>query len=131
VNSVLAPLLAGIARTMSAPAYLQAQDEALPLAAAQYELLQAEACEQDDPALRMEALGLVALLAQADAEDWLLDRALDEPGAEAAEHARALLYQLTVSRNLRRSGHMPEEQLAAYQEKLRRLAAEARFLQRK
>ena len=131
MNSVLIPLLIGIARSVSADAYLQAQDEALHIAAAQYEQLQVEAREREDPGLRREALGLVALLSRDDAESLLLDSVQNDPEPEIVEFAKALLYRLTVARNVRATGHMSDEQFEAYQARLRRLAAEARFPQRK
>lgn len=129
MNSILVPLLRAIHCTTSADAYLQAQDEALGAAAAQYEQLQLEAREQGQPGLRLEALGLIALLAREDAEDLLLGSTQDDPEMAVAEHARALLYHLAVARNVRASGHMSREQVAAYQGKLRRLRADARFAQ--
>lgn len=131
MNSVLIPLLIGITRSPSADAYLQAQDEALHIAAAQYEQLQVEARERDDQGLRREALGLIALLSRADAEELLLDSAQNDPEPEVAEFAKALLYQLSVARNVRAAGHMSDEQFEVYQARRRRLAAEARFAQRK
>lgn len=130
MNSILVPLLRGIDRAASADAYLQAQDEALAVAAAQYEQLQIDAREQEHPGLRMEALGLVALLSRDDAADLLLVSAQDDPDMAVAEHARTLLYHLDVARNVRESGRMPDEQMAAYQHKLRRQRADARLAQR-
>ncbi|PPE73330.1 hypothetical protein C3942_13750 [Solimonas fluminis] len=131
MNSILVPFLSGIAQAPSADDYLRAQDEALPMAAAQYDLLIEEAREQDDPALRAEALGLIALLERADAETLLLASAREDPEPEVAEHAQALLYRLGVGRNVRRSGHLSGARFADYQAKARRLGAEARISQRK
>ncbi|HEY0916399.1 MAG TPA: hypothetical protein VGE22_16115 [Solimonas sp.] len=129
MNSILVPLLRGIDRAASVDAYLQAQDETLAVAAAQYEQLQIDAREQEHPGLRMEALGLIALLSRDDAADLLLVSAQDDPDLAVAEHARALLYHLDVARNVRESGRMSGEQLATYQHKLRRQRADARFAQ--
>ncbi len=131
MNSILVPLLIGIAQTRSADAYLRAQDEVLPTAASQYELLLVDARQLDEPALRMEALGIVALLSREDAWALLLGSAQDDPDPAVAEHARALLYHLDVARNVRESGRMSVEQFAAYQARLRRQRAEARLAQRK
>lgn len=131
MNSILLPFLSGIAQAPSADDYLRAQDDALPMAASQYELLIEEAREQDDPALRAEALGLIALLEQADAETLLLASAREDPEPAVAEHAQALLYRLGVARNVRRSGHLSPARFADYQAKVRRLGAEARVSQRK
>ncbi|MDM4772655.1 hypothetical protein [Solimonas sp. SE-A11] len=130
MNSILVPLLRGIDRATSAGAYLQAQDEALVMAAAQHEQLQIDAREQEHPGLRMEALGLIALLSRDDAANLLLVSAQDDPDLAVAEHARALLYHLDIARNVRESGRMSAEQIAAYQGKLRRQRADARFAQR-
>lgn len=130
MNSVLVPLLRGIDRATSTEAYLQAQDETLAIAAVQYEQLQIDAREQEHPGLRMEALGLIALLSREDAGELLLGSAQDDPDMAVAEHARTLLYHLDVARNVRESGRMSDEQMAGYQNKLRRQRADARLAQR-
>ncbi len=130
MNSVLVPLLRGIDRATSTEAYLQAQDETLAIAAVQYEQLQIDAREQEHPGLRMEALGLIALLSREDAGELLLGSAQDDPDLAVAENARTLLYHLDVARNVRESGRMSDEQMAGYQNKLRRQRADARLAQR-
>ncbi len=127
MNSILTRLLLDILRAASADAYLKAQDEALPLAARQYGELAAEAQDNPDPALRIEALELAALLEQADADDLLLACIHGDTESRVAEHAKALLYRLTVARNVRESGQMPESALAEHQARLRRRSAEARY----
>lgn len=127
MNSVLTRLLLDILRTASADAYLKAQDEALALAARQYGELAAEAQDNPDPALRIEALELVALLEQPDADDLLLACIHGDTEVRVAEHAKTLLYRLTVARNVRASGQISESALADHQARSRRRSAEARY----
>lgn len=127
MNSILTRLLLDILRTASADAYLKAQDEALPLAARQYGELAAEAQDNPDPALRIEALELLALLEQADVGELLLACIHGDMEVRVTEHAKALLYRLTVARSIRESGQMPESALADQQARLRRRSAEARY----
>lgn len=127
MNSILTRLLLDILRSASADAYLKAQDEALPLAARQHGELAAEAQDNSDPALRIEALELFTLLEQPDADDLLLACIHGDAEPRVVEHAKGLLYRLTVARNVRESGQMPESALADHQAKSRRRAAEARY----
>jgi len=127
MNSILTRLLLDILRATSADAYLRAQDEALLPAARQFGELAAEAQDNPDPALRIEALELVALLDHADTDDLLLACIHGDTESRVAEHAKGLLYRLTVARNIREAGQMSESALADHQARARRRSAEARY----
>lgn len=127
MSSLLAPLLVIIAQATSPAAYLEAQDKASAVAGEHYEELRAEASSNPDPVIRIEALGLVELLSQPDAEALLLRSVKEDADPAVAEHAKALLFRATVARNARNSGQMSEVQYQTYRATSRRLSAEAMF----
>jgi hypothetical protein len=127
MKSVLIPLLLQIAQATSPSEYLSAQDRALPAARTHYTQLKVEAETNPDRNVRIESVGLIALLEQPDTESFLLKRHKEDKDPMVSEHARVLLFHFIVARNARASGQMTEQELQKAKETSRRLRAEALF----
>jgi hypothetical protein len=127
MKSVLIPLLLQIAQATSPGEYLSAQDRALPTARTHYTQLKVEAEKNPNRNLRIESLGLIALLEQPDTESFLLKRHKEDKDPIVSEHAQVLLFHFIVARNARASGQMTDEQLKKAKETSRRLRAEKLF----
>src|ERR1044071_6256987 len=108
-------------------AYLTAQDEARASAEEHYSELLHVAATHTQKEVRFEALGMIALLNHADAEETLLARFGAEAEPSNAEWARVLLYRLSTAKVVRASGQMSEQKISAYRASVRRQGAEALF----
>lgn len=125
--SIIISILIALAQATSPSAYVLAQDDALPLAQKHYVELKVEATGNKESALRMEALGLIALLEEPDAESFLAASMNSDKDKHVAEYAKALLFRLRVAKNVKDSGKMSPSQFAAYKANVRKLSAEAMF----
>src|SRR5215831_12536960 len=127
MNSPLLELVILIAEATSSSAFLDAEDKALPTAAAEYrELLEIARHEEDAP-VRVAALGLIYLLEKEDAESVLRERMAQDADSNVKAFAKQYLFRLTVGQTARQSGKMTQEQFAVYKKTARQMYAERLF----
>ena len=119
MSQSLIALLLAILHATSVEEYISSQDAAIDIAHCHYSELQQIAVEHEDQRVRKEAMTLVELLAQSDAEEFLSQRARLELDKTVSDHAKVLLFRLITAKNLLDSKSLTLDQYEAYRLQVR------------